>query len=208
MDEAMGARAPQRQRGRERVAAILEAAIQVFGEKGFDKATMTEIAQCSHTAIGSLYRFFPSKELLADALLDRYASTLAQGLDEVAGQAQASTMTELTELMIKFVIDLNSRRGIAVGLMDARGGSDHFRLRFRATIRMGVANVLKQAIPELTPDRANLGAIMLMLILKGITTLEQEDAACRPVLLDEIRHTARLYLGTLARVPNSLPPSV
>ena len=37
-------------------------------EKGYDAATMTEIAARSGTAIGSLYRFFPSKESLSDAL--------------------------------------------------------------------------------------------------------------------------------------------
>src|SRR6266700_1792371 len=63
------ARAPKRQRGRLRVAAILQSAREVFMEKGYDAATMTEIAARSGTAIGSLYRFFPSKESLSDALL-------------------------------------------------------------------------------------------------------------------------------------------
>ena len=64
--------APKRERGRQRVAAIMDAAVELFSEKGYDAATMTEIAARSSTAIGSLYRFFPSKEALADALLQRY----------------------------------------------------------------------------------------------------------------------------------------
>jgi AcrR family transcriptional regulator len=62
-----GAHEPKRQRGHLRVAAILEAGVAVFTEKGYDAATMTEIAARSGTAIGSLYRFFPSKDVLADA---------------------------------------------------------------------------------------------------------------------------------------------
>ncbi|WP_141262560.1 TetR/AcrR family transcriptional regulator, partial [Komagataeibacter diospyri] len=53
--------APTRQRGRDRVEAILAAATTVFAEKSYETATMTEIAARSSTAIGSLYRFFPTK---------------------------------------------------------------------------------------------------------------------------------------------------
>ena len=62
------ARAPQRPRGHRRVAAILAAGEAVFQERGYDATTMTEIATRSGTAFGSLYRFFPSKAALADAL--------------------------------------------------------------------------------------------------------------------------------------------
>ena len=46
------ARAPQRQRGRLRVAAILEAGAEAFREKGYDAVTMTEIAARSGATFG------------------------------------------------------------------------------------------------------------------------------------------------------------
>src|SRR5690349_11450101 len=64
---------PQRSNGRLRVAAILQAAAAVIAEKGYETATMAEIADRSSTKIGSLYRFFPNKESLADTMI---ASTL------------------------------------------------------------------------------------------------------------------------------------
>ena len=53
-------RLPQQVRGEQRIAAILQAAAQVFYEVGFDAATTDMIAQRAHTAIGSLYDFFPN----------------------------------------------------------------------------------------------------------------------------------------------------
>lgn len=44
----------------------MEAAAAVIAEKGYEGATMAEIAARSGTKIGSLYRFFPNKESLAD----------------------------------------------------------------------------------------------------------------------------------------------
>ena len=61
--------APQRSNGKLRVAAILEAAAAVIAEKGYEGATMAEIAARSGTKIGSLYRFFPNKESIADTII-------------------------------------------------------------------------------------------------------------------------------------------
>jgi hypothetical protein len=64
--ESRSVQAPLRANGKLRVAAILEAAAAVIGEKGYEGATMAEIAARSATKIGSLYRFFPNQESVAE----------------------------------------------------------------------------------------------------------------------------------------------
>ena len=54
-------------------ANLMTAAADVIRERGFDAATMAEIAERAGAKIGSLYRFFPNKDALADAL-DRITS--------------------------------------------------------------------------------------------------------------------------------------
>src|SRR6478736_6646670 len=61
-------RSPKQKRGWERVAVLTEAAARVFLDKGYEAATMTEIAAEAKSSIGSLYQFFPTKVLLAEAL--------------------------------------------------------------------------------------------------------------------------------------------
>ena len=77
-------RQPQRQRGHERVASLLEADTACFVEKGYDAATMTEIAARAGASIGSLYQFFPTKEALAQALMVGYVETLQLRLKKLA----------------------------------------------------------------------------------------------------------------------------
>src|SRR6266852_9140556 len=69
-------RLPQQARGEQRIAAILQAAAQVFYEVGFDAATTTMIAQRAQTAIGSLYDFFPNKEAIAQRLCEQFCGDL------------------------------------------------------------------------------------------------------------------------------------
>ena len=67
------AKEPKRERGKQRVAALIDAGAELFAEKGYEATTMTEIATRAGAAIGSLYQFFPSKEALAEALFNRFA---------------------------------------------------------------------------------------------------------------------------------------
>lgn len=64
-------RVPVQERGNRRVEAILDAAAEIFTEIGVDKATMEGIAERSGSSIGSLYQFFPGKEVIFQTLLDR-----------------------------------------------------------------------------------------------------------------------------------------
>nr|WP_115783296.1 TetR/AcrR family transcriptional regulator [Paraburkholderia caffeinilytica] len=179
-----------------RVAAILEAGIAVFSEKGYDAATMTEIAARSNTAIGSLYRFFPSKESLADALLSRYVQHAESGFTALASQASAMTPGELADAFVDFMVSLQSQRSLAVALVDARGGSDERRARFRETTRGAVAAILRNAIPHLTKAQSETMAIVLLHVLKAVAGANDEKPAARRKLLAEIRKLARVYLET------------
>jgi len=60
-------RLPLQRRSRETVAAILEAAAKVFGERGYWEATTNHIADVAGVSVGSLYEYFPNK----DALIER-----------------------------------------------------------------------------------------------------------------------------------------
>ncbi len=51
---------------------VLEAAGNIFAEKGFDAATTEEIAERAGVSIGSLYQYFPNKEALFEAIADQY----------------------------------------------------------------------------------------------------------------------------------------
>ncbi|GGP21505.1 TetR/AcrR family transcriptional regulator [Silvimonas iriomotensis] len=186
--------APQRERGRLRVAAILEAAALVFVEKGYDKATMTEIAARSGTAIGSLYRFFPTKGALADNLLLRYAHSTVSGLAELAEQADRMTLEGLAEALVDLREDLLTQRAVVLALVDAREGSQDIRQQFREHSRAGMSQVLQKAIPGLPATRAHAMAVLMLHVLKGAATASAEDPATRHMVLAEMRELLRSWL--------------
>lgn len=57
---------------------ILDGAIKVFARKGYDKTTTTDIAKELQISQGLCYRYFPTKEAIYDAALEKYADMIAQ----------------------------------------------------------------------------------------------------------------------------------
>lgn len=64
----------------ERKKEILNAAIRVFSEKGYEKTSITDIAKSINIAQGLCYRYFASKEELFDAALEEYSNILIENM--------------------------------------------------------------------------------------------------------------------------------
>ena len=58
--------------------AILEAALQLFVERGFYGTAVPEVAKRARVAAGTIYNYFPSKEALVNALFRKWKEALAR----------------------------------------------------------------------------------------------------------------------------------
>jgi AcrR family transcriptional regulator len=196
MPSSADARAPQRQRGRLRVAAILEAGAEAFREKGYDAVTMTEIAARSGATFGSLYRFFPSKEALANALLAQYAERTLDRLAELAEQAPTMTPAALADALTDFMLKLQSERSFAAALMEAGAGDGDRREAFRATFRASVSLIMQRAFPDCDEAKAPAMTAVVLHILKGLAAAASEKPAEARLLRAEFGDLLRLYLAS------------
>jgi AcrR family transcriptional regulator len=65
-------------RSRLTVDALLEATARVLIKEGYDRASTNRIAAVAGVSIGSLYQYFPSKEALVAAVIERHTQELSQ----------------------------------------------------------------------------------------------------------------------------------
>lgn len=193
---------PKRQRGHIRVAAIMKAGTELFTEKGYDATTMTEIASRSGTAIASLYRFFPTKESLAEALLVKFAEHALDELSALAARAQAMTPRELADAFVDFCFSLHRERRFAVSLAEAGGASDEQRDQLRVALLNRVSKLVRQVIPSLPVARSRAMAAVLMMIFRSIGGISEQTPSAQRVLLAETKEMIRLYLSAAAVASN------
>lgn len=62
--------------------AMMQAAVQVFAEKGYYAATVRDIVKAADVAIGTFYFYFPDKESLFVHLYEETADFLLQTIDQ------------------------------------------------------------------------------------------------------------------------------
>lgn len=75
-------------RSRATVEALIEATARILVRDGFDKASTNRIAETAGVSVGSLYQYFPSKEALVVAVIERHQRDLMaivrDALEEIA----------------------------------------------------------------------------------------------------------------------------
>jgi len=99
--DAGGARAPQRQRRKEaRPQELLDAALDLFVERGFAATRSEDVAARAGVSKGTLYLYYPSKEeLLKEVVRHNVINQIAEGVDIVRQFEGPST--ELLATMLR-----------------------------------------------------------------------------------------------------------
>lgn len=76
---SMDQKEPGKQRGDKR-EAILDAALELFAERGFHGTVVPDVAERAGVGAGTLYRYFESKEALVNALFQQWKGVLMNTL--------------------------------------------------------------------------------------------------------------------------------
>src|SRR5258708_38489507 len=93
------------ERSRATVDALIEATARILVREGFDNASTNRIAEEAGVSVGSLYQYFPGKEALVAAVIDRHnqdlmkvvRSSLAEVATQPIGQAVRKLITAAIE---------------------------------------------------------------------------------------------------------------
>src|SRR5262245_7598809 len=91
----------QQTRAEDRHQRILDAALQVFSQRGYRDASVDDIAGTAQTSKGGVYFHFPNKEAIFLALLQRTATRLlkkieaATSTNDPIAKADAALLTVL-----------------------------------------------------------------------------------------------------------------
>ncbi|BCJ63166.1 TetR/AcrR family transcriptional regulator [Polymorphospora rubra] len=194
-------------RGERRIAEILDAALGLFAEVGYDAATTNAIAARAGISPGSLYQFFRNKEAIAQALSER----LVEGTRKAHGAAFADRpvaglpLDELIDLMLDPLIEFNVSNPGAKTLF---GNTDMPAQLAAATrplheaVTRRVTAVITARAPHLAPAAAERTATVVVQIVKGMMPpVVAADDDERAALVTELKRVIRGYLAPLEDTP-------
>ncbi|MGH9035438.1 MAG: TetR/AcrR family transcriptional regulator [Acidimicrobiia bacterium] len=156
--------APRRRRGRPRLdqpspeylaklEEIIDAAVRAFGLRGYDSATLDDIATAIDFRRASLYHYVPSKAHLLYLIHDRAISGAIRQLEESRGIGDPRR--RLVAFIRNQVTEVAQRPGMVKVLFDDRGALDE---RYEADILEKERHFLKE-IAALVKEAVDGGAI-------------------------------------------------
>jgi AcrR family transcriptional regulator len=133
-------------------ARLLDAAVRVFAARGYDAATVEEIAEESGLSNGALYYNFGSKEDLFFALLDERMDRRLKDLERIFGPAQApptDTDADVRTATANIARDFPEPKEWALffEFVAHAGRNAEFRRKFRSRLRQ-MRRVLSGIVEE------------------------------------------------------------
>jgi len=93
------------QRSRATVDALIEATARVLVKEGFERASTNRIAAEAGVSIGSLYQYFPTKEALVAAVIERHKTAMLQMLRETLVRVAKRPLQDALREIITVTID-------------------------------------------------------------------------------------------------------
>jgi AcrR family transcriptional regulator len=184
---------PQQARSRERFNRILASAESLFAEHGYESVTTNHIAEHSGVAIGSVYHFFPDKEAVLGALVERYASDLQSIFStELSAQADLDAVAVMViERVVTFERHHVAFSHLLYALDMAKYG--HIVGAIHQTVIHAIYRIVRHVYPHMPDALCKRYATISFHLVKGLLPLmatEQDTQAARL----EIETALRAYL--------------
>ncbi|MFJ9825175.1 TetR/AcrR family transcriptional regulator [Streptomyces sp. NPDC101160] len=173
------------QRNRDR---ILEVAAEAVAEQG-TLASLREIARRAGIGLGTLYRHFPNRDALLEALLHRRFTHLAERADALAATPPERA---LAEWLYEFTLDAGAYQGLPATLMATLNDPQSPLHTVCLTMRQAGGRLLEaaQEAGRIRPDVAPIDLFALANALSWIA-----DQA--PTLTERREHLFRLVMDGL-----------
>jgi AcrR family transcriptional regulator len=154
-------------------ARILEAAVELFRRRGFDAATMREIASEAGVATGAAYYYFDSKDAIVLAFYDRAQREMEARVEEAL--AGTRDFEGRLRALIEVKLDYFAPDRALLGALAGHADPEHPLSPFGATTREirerdmnFFARVLEESKVKVTPDLGPLLPQMLWMYQMGV----------------------------------------
>ncbi|MGD0799497.1 MAG: TetR family transcriptional regulator [Acidobacteriaceae bacterium] len=102
---------------------ILDAALEVFRERGFERATMREVAKTAGVAVGAAYYYFDSKDAIVLAFYARAQAAMASRTD--AALDESKTLEARLRAVISAKFDYFGPNRRLLGALSAHADPEH-----------------------------------------------------------------------------------
>jgi AcrR family transcriptional regulator len=149
---------------------LLETAEAAFAEKG-SGASLDEIARIAGVGAGTLYRHFPTRDALIEAVYRNETEQLVAAAIRLA--ETHPPMTALREWLLLFVDYMSTKHGMYEALNSIVGGTSDLYSASTAQVKQAIAKLIDRAVAS-GDIRLDLDPLDLLRALAGVANISSE----------------------------------
>lgn len=129
-------------RSREKETNIIEGALKVFGEKGFEDTTISAISKAANISEATLYEYFPSKEEVLFSIPKLYTQRELDRINEIAHYIHGAR--ENMRLIIQAYLEFyeNNRLYTSVALLTLKGNRRFLKTEAYQVVREAARSII------------------------------------------------------------------
>lgn len=161
-----------------RSAATIEtlhiAAIQVLIQEGLSRCTTIRIAERAGTSVGSLYQYYPNRDALLAAVLEKHLEGIAAAVERTCQEHRGKRIPQMASAFVVSFLAVKLRdpeeAKALYAVAEERGGVE-LAAGMRARIAAAVAAMLASAPDACFDDPAMVATIALEALVGPVQTL-------------------------------------
>lgn len=197
-------------RSRATVDALVEATARILVREGFEKASTNRIAEIAGVSVGSLYQYFPSKEALVAAVIDRHngeiMTIVRAAFVEVADMPIDKAVRKLVTVAIE-AHRINPKLHRVLAEQIPRSGRLAEVEAFNHEVHALVRAYLESRRKEMRKIDPALAAFICVSAIEAVahnTVLNQAEMLSEKTVRTLVDETARMVVGYLRKSTNDL----
>jgi AcrR family transcriptional regulator len=190
-------KSPRQARSEATVEAIFDATIQVLLSSGARRMTTTSVAERAGVSVGTMYQYFPNKQALLYAVIDRYLKEVAVSVEEACERCHGQPTKIASQALVDAYLDAKLDQG------------DRARALYLASAEIEVLDLVENAFqrfqrataklfsssPDASPETIDDATFAILTTLTGATrVLIEQNADERQAL--EFRRLMSLMCST------------
>ena len=192
---------PSQERSKQLVESLLDATAAILVKHGYEGLTTNRVAESAGVSVGSLYQYFPNKEALVAALIQRWSdnvlATITERYHDVSGLPIEEAVVPLVQTALETTkVNVKLHRILIQQIPNVEASPGFVQFNRRLTEL--VSSWMELQRDQLEVDDLHLAA---ELVVTTLGSLCDYALLHRPELLDSpafLRHLSRLMLGYLS----------
>lgn len=194
-------KAPVQARSNASVEAIHEATIQVLLRQGAERFTTTRVADRAGVSVGTLYQYYPNKQALLFAVLERHLNKVAEAVEAACASTRGKTTAAIVRQSVEAFVEAKmARADVSTALY--RIASELNGPAVARTVFLRSATALEGALktaPDIGPGGLDKFAILMLFGAMAGTTKSVLEAGASPTMVKNLhRHLVLLCQSYLA----------